>query len=149
MTIPIHKNLKFVCNAVCEKLKAELPNEIFVFNTAPIVYFDNGGVISKESQPYPSVHVYVAETLPSEMNQSIRYGSVRDVKQTISIACVDSVEIESRIEGIVGEVLQRIDGFQVLNARQLILSKVTHDIYVHGFHVEHLDFITDFVLNYQ
>lgn len=149
MEIPIHKNLKFVCNAVCEKLKAELPNEVFVFNTAPIVYFDNGGVVSKESQPYPAVHVYVAETLPSETNQAIRYGTSRTAQQTISIVCVDSADIENRIEGIIGEVLQRIDGFQVPNSRQLVLSKITHDIYIHGYHVEHLDFITDFVLNYQ
>ncbi len=149
MTTPIHKNLKFVCNAVYEKLKAELPSEIFVFNTAPVVYFDNNGELSKASQVNPAVHIYVAETLPLEMNKSLTHAKQRPAQQTISIACVDSVEIEGRIDVIVGEVLQRIDGFQVPDARQLIWTGLTHDIYVHGFHVEHLDFITDFVLNYQ
>ena len=149
MSIPNHKNLKFVCNAVYEKLKAELPDELFVFNTAPIVYWDQQGSIAKESQPYPAVHVYVAETTPSESNQNLPYSRQRTAQQTISIVCIDSAEIEKRIDGYVGDVLQRIDGFQVPNSRELIFSKITHDIYVHGFHVEHLDFITDFVLDYQ
>lgn len=145
----LHRNLKFVVDAIFEKLKVELPNEIFIFNTAPIIYYDESGVISKEAQPYPAVHIYTANTDPTDGNQSILNGRQRIVCQTISIVCVNSADINSQaIYDLVGEVLQRIDGFQVQFSRQLILSSITHDIYIHGFHAEHLNFLTEFVLTY-